>query len=410
VRTARRFTGRPITLLYRRTRLEMPAAAEELEGALEEGNVLEELVTPVEILREGGRVVGVRCVRNALGEPGPDGRRSPVPIAGSEFVVACDSVVVAVGQLPELAFLDGSGVTRHAGGGVLVDPVTRCAGPDGVFAGGDVVIEPGSIISACADGLAAAAAICERLGAPFAGRPWQRPTLSERDILAIKPVRARRVQAERPRMLPASERGGFRLIESTLSDAEAREEALRCVQCTTFCDKCVEVCPNRANYTFAAEPVHWALPLLAVAAGAVGVAGQEAFRVTQNRQIVHVDDFCNECDNCQAFCVHRGRPYADKPRLFLDAASFAAEYANAFRIEGATIRRRERGEERRLSRGGAGWVYDDGVVRIMLADDWRVVEAVALSPWSGTRSLRGAAEMAVLWGGVTRSLPFLLVE
>jgi len=175
VRTARRFTGRPATLLYRRTRAEMPADEEELEGALEEGNILEELVTPVAILRDAGRVVGVRCLRNALGEAGADGRRSPVPVSGSEFIVPCSSVVVAVGQLPELAFLDGSRVMRHEGGGVLVDEATRCAGPRGVFAGGDVVVEPGSIISACADGRAAAEAICEHLGVSVAERPWPRP-------------------------------------------------------------------------------------------------------------------------------------------------------------------------------------------------------------------------------------------
>ena len=113
-------------------------------------------------------MTGVRCVRNTLGEPGPDGRRSPVAIPGSEFVVACDTVIVAVGQLPELAFLDGSRVARHKGGGVLVDGTTRCAGPEGVYAGGDVVVEPGSIISACADGRRAAEAICEHLGVTFA--------------------------------------------------------------------------------------------------------------------------------------------------------------------------------------------------------------------------------------------------
>jgi putative selenate reductase len=409
VRTARRFTGQPVTLLYRRTRTEMPAAEEEIEGALEEGNVLEELVAPVEVLRDDGRVVGVKCVRNSLGAAGPDGRRVPAPVAGSEFSLACDSVIVAVGQLPELAFLDGSRVRRHGGGGVLVDGTTRSAGPAGVFAGGDVVVEPGSIISACADGRAAAEAICAHLGVPFEEPPWRRPSLSEDDIVEIKRVRARRIPAARPAMLPVGWRGGFSLIESTLGDAEARAEALRCVQCSAFCDKCVEVCPNRANYTFTVAPIHWTLPLLAVADGRVHVVGREAFRIEQDRQILHVDDFCNECDNCQTFCVHRGRPYVDKPRLFLDAAPFGAEWDNAFRIEGVTVRRREQGVESSLTVGRAGWTYDDGVVRVELADDWRVIEAAARSLWAGKRSLKPAAEMAVLYDGITKTLPFLLI-
>jgi putative selenate reductase len=293
---------------------------------------------------------------------------------------------------------------------VLVDGTTRSAGPIGIFAGGDVVIEPGSIISACADGRAAAEAICEHLGVSFAERPWTRPVLSEDDVVAIKAVRVRRIPAARPPMLPADDRGGFALIESTLTDAQAREEALRCVQCTTFCDKCVEVCPNRANYTFTIEPVRWTLPLLAVVDGDVRVAGHERFRIAQHRQILHVDDFCNECDNCQTFCVHQGRPYVDKPRLFLDAAGFEAEADNAFRIEGQAVRRRNGGVESRLTVDGAERTFEDGVVRVRLTNEWRVIEATAVAPWAGPRSLRQAAEMAVLYNGVAGTLPFLLVE
>jgi putative selenate reductase len=210
-------------------------------------------------------------------------------------------------------------------------------------------------------------------------------------------------------MLPVAARGGFALIESTLGDREARIEARRCVQCTTFCDKCVEVCPNRANYTFTIEPVRWTLPLLAVVDGAVRVGGHEGFRIVQNRQILHVDDFCNECDNCQTFCVHHGRPYVDKPRLYLDGAAFEAEADNAFRIEGATVRRRERGAESRLTVGAAALTYDDGLVRATLTAEWHVVEATALSPWPGPLSLVRAAEMAVLYGGIANTLPFLLL-
>ena len=410
VRTARRISGRPVALLYRRTRQEMPAAPEELAGALEEGNRLEELVSPVEIVRADGRVTGVRCVRNRLGDPGPDGRRAPVPIDGSDFVVAADTVVVAVGQLPELAFLDGSSISRHRGGGVAVDEATRCAGTTGVFAGGDVVIEPGSIISACADGRAAAESICRHLGVSFAERPWRRPELCERDIVALKRTRALRIEPRRPVMLPVARRADFSLIEATLTAEEARAEARRCVQCTTFCDKCVEVCPNRANYTFTIRPVRWRLPVLDLVDGRVVVVGHEEFVVSQPRQIVHVDDFCNECDDCQTFCVHRGRPYVDKPRLFLDPAAFLAETGNAFRIEGRTVRRRDRGEEARLECGGPMRVFEGGGLRAVLDDGWSVVEAAAGPAFSGPASLRPAAEMAVLYEGITGSLSFLLIE
>lgn len=408
VRTAQRLTGQAVTILYRRTRSEMPAAAEEIEGALEEGNILQELVSPLEVLREAGRVTGVRCIHNRLGQSDADGRRSPQPITGSEFTVPCDSVIVAVGQLPELSFLDGSRVSRHAGGGIVVDQGSRCAGPAAIYAGGDVVIEPGSIISACADGRKAAEAICAQFGIAFAETPRPRPALSEGDILALKQTRARRLPARQPAMLPLAGRSDFALIESTLTEAEAREEALRCVQCATFCDKCVEVCPNRANYTFRIDPVTWQLPLLTWSGSRVVVSGHEPFVVQQDRQILHVDDFCNECDNCQTFCVHHGRPYTDKPRLFLDRVLFESERDNAFRVEGRRVRRRHQGVESCLTVEDGGLLYEDEDLRVRLDVSMRVREAAALHAFEGTRSLKPAAECYLLYMGIRRSLAFLV--
>ena len=106
VRTSHRLTGNPTTMVYRRTRAEMPASPEELEGALEEGNILEELASPhAIILDETAKSSALECVRNRLGEPGPDGRRRPQPIPGSDFLIESDSVIIAVGQSPDFSFL-----------------------------------------------------------------------------------------------------------------------------------------------------------------------------------------------------------------------------------------------------------------------------------------------------------------
>jgi putative selenate reductase len=408
VRTSQRFTGQPVTILYRRTRHEMPAAEEELDGALEEGNVLEELVSPVEVLREGGRVTGIKCVRNKLGEPGPDGRSAPVEVPGSEFVIPCSAVIVAVGQLPELAFLDGSRVARHKGGGVLVDEATRCAGPEGVYAGGDVVIKPESIIAACADGRAAAEAICEHLCVPFA-QPASRPArLSEQEILQVKAVRAHKIEQVKPDCLPTAQRTGLALIEATFNAEAARVEALRCVQCSAFCDKCVEVCPNRANFTFTLTPTAWDVPILSCREGTLAVTGQEPFRVNQTRQILHVDDFCNECDDCQTFCVHQGKPYADKPRLFLNEPDFLLEKDNAYLIQGSTIRQRASGREASLTHTDGRLTYENRHIRAELTPELQIITAFLKQAFDGSLSLRDAAEMEIVRRGVKDSLPFLL--
>lgn len=409
-RTARRLTGAPVAILYRRSRLEMPAAYEEIEAALAEGIELHELVAPVEVVREQGAVTGVRCVRTALGPAGADGRRSPIPVAGSAFVVACDAVVVAVGQLPDLAFLDGSGIVRHPSGGVVVEEASGCAGPDRVYAGGDVVVEPGSIISACADGRRAAEAICRRLGVPFDEPARPRPVLTRGDVDDVRRIRALRIDAEQPAVLPMAARGRASVVEATLTAEQGRREGLRCVQCTTVCDKCVEVCPNRANYAFDMVPVVWDLPVIGDVSGAAGVVGHETFRIVQNRQILHVDDFCNECDNCQTFCVHQGRPYHDKPRLFLDAALFDGDARDACRIDGAAIVGRFGGHLCRLTTDADGRVFEEAGLRVRVDAAWRVLSVEAAGPLETPRSLRRAAELAVVYDGVARELPFLLVR
>ena len=408
-RTAQRFTGQPATIVYRRTRHEMPAAEEEVEGALEEGNILLELATPLRVLREAGVVVGLECICNRLSDPGPDGRRTPEEIPGSEFVIETDTVIVAVGQLPELTFMEDSAVNRHKGGGITVDPLTGAAGPVGVYAGGDVVIKPSSIIDACADGRRAAEAICRQFDIEFEQSPFEPPALSEDDILNVKQMRARKEPQRKPAMIPLVERFDLGVIESTFTDAEAKAEAMRCVQCTAICDKCVEVCPNRANFTFLMQPVHWKLPDLVCQDDGILVAGSRTFDVVQTRQILHVDDWCNECDDCQTFCVHQGKPYFDKPRLFLTEADYLLETDNAFHMDGNTIRRREGGQDLALTVESDELLYEDEYVRLRLTPEFGVKETSLKAAFEGTLSLQPAAEMAVVLHGIRGSLPFLLV-
>jgi len=168
------------------------------------------------------------------------------------------------------------------------------------------------------------------------------------------------------------------------------------------CDKCVEVCPNRANLSYVVDPVHWRLPLFACQEGQARVVGLESFAVEQRRQILHVDDFCNECGNCTTFCVHQGRPFADKPRLFLDEAAFGREEDNAFFLEDNAIRRRERGREFKMTREeGDRYLLETDEMALRFVPSWQgmswTIEDVRLvREFEGTRSLATAAEMAVI--------------
>ena len=143
-------------------------------------------------------------------------------------------------------------------------------------------------------------------------------------------------------------------------------------QCSTFCDKCVEVCPNRANYPYDVEPVHWTLPVLACRDGTLAITGEECFEVNQPQQILHVDDFCNECGNSATFCVHHGKPYTHNPRPLLQEADLEREDDNAFYVQRETIRRRERGQETRLTMQGGALVFENTLVRLNLSPQFAV--------------------------------------
>ncbi len=413
-RTARRITGRSVAVVYRRTEREMPATEEEKEALFAEGNTLIELASPTRVILRDGRVAALRCVRNRLGEPGPDGRREPIRIEGSEFEIEADSVILAIGQRHDIAFLNESAVSLRKSGAIEVDPQTGRAGIEGVYAGGDAVQGPATVIQACSDGLRAARAICATLGMRFEQLPFRPATLSEADIVNLKRVRARKEAQRRPEMLPAAQRDGFDLVEQTLSGALACSEAARCLQCSTFCDKCVEVCPNRANYTYAVSPVSLMLPQISCQDSELVITGERAFRVEQVRQIIHVDDFCNQCGNCATFCVHRGKPYLEKPKLFLNENDFQSEDDYAFYIarngKGWAIKRRKEGQGSWLSvADGSGEIaFENEWLRVTLSSpDWQVQTMQLKQRFQGEFSLVDAAEMHVILKGVTTSLPFL---
>lgn len=362
-------------------------------------------------------MVGLECVRNELGEAGPDGRRRPIPIEGSEFQIEADSIIVAIGQRPDVSFLDGSAVTLRRDGTIAVAPETGLAGEERVYAGGDAVRGPATIVEACADGRRAAEAICQQLGVPFERPSVHLPVLSHEEIVQVKRVRARKALQQEAMLLPLDQRGGFDLVEATLTEEVALAEAARCLQCSTLCDKCVEVCPNRANYTFFVSPANLVVPTVSCQQGSLTVTGEDVFQVEQIRQIIHIDDFCNECGNCETFCVHQGKPYLDKPRLFLRESDFELEEDNAFYVErsmqGWTIRRREGGKESRLSiENGSGELnFENDLLRVRISPaDFRIKAMEMKKDFRGEFSLIGVAEMYVILRGLSASLPFLPFE
>jgi glutamate synthase (NADPH/NADH) small chain len=165
VRTAKRLGAEHAYLIYRRSRDEMPARKEEIEHAEEEGIEITLLAAPVAVLGDAeSRVTRLRCQRMELGEPDASGRRSPVPIKGSEYEVEVDVVVFAVGQGANPLIKDTTpDLHVNKWGNIVADPKTGATEKKGVFAGGDIVTGGATVISAMGAGRRAARAIDEYL-------------------------------------------------------------------------------------------------------------------------------------------------------------------------------------------------------------------------------------------------------
>ena len=163
-RTARRL-GAEVTLVYRRSRVEMPARAEEIGHAEEEGIRFELLTNPVEILGENGAVSGMRCIRMELGEPDASGRRRPVPVAGSEFDIACDEVIVALGTTPNPIIKRSFPALATTPKGTIVADENGKTSVDRLYTGGDAMTGAATVILAMGAGKRSAHAIAEELKA-----------------------------------------------------------------------------------------------------------------------------------------------------------------------------------------------------------------------------------------------------
>ncbi len=260
VRSARRLGAEKVTVLYRRTEAEMPAFADEIQGAREENVDFHFLTAPVRIIREDGKVTGVECIRTELGAPDASGRRRPVPVEGSEFVVPCDAVIPAIGQRMDTSWEDPSCslecTPRHL---IQVNPATMQTSTPHVFAGGDAVTGPATVVEAIAAGHRAAEGMHRFLrGLPMDAveepRMAAEPDACEwSDIPEGCPSEARAHLSH----LDCAVRAACFDEESTgFSEAQAKQEAGRCLNCGVCCEcmACVQACEAKAiDHTMAAE-------------------------------------------------------------------------------------------------------------------------------------------------------------
>jgi NADPH-dependent glutamate synthase beta subunit-like oxidoreductase/NAD-dependent dihydropyrimidine dehydrogenase PreA subunit len=244
-RSLRRLGLQAVRIVYRRSREEMPAMPEEIADAEAEGVAIDFLTAPLEILGNTDTgVTGLKCLRMRLGEPDAGGRRRPLPVEGSDFALAADLVVLAIGQTPDLSVDSGLAVNRM--GRIQVDESGSATSRAGVFAAGDAVTHDRmAVIEAIGMGKKAAAAIsaylCGDRGASARGTAERLPEvvkdLTDQD-------RAPVARISPPKADPADAAGTFAEVELGFDAAQAKAEAARCLNCgpCSECMACVQAC------------------------------------------------------------------------------------------------------------------------------------------------------------------------
>ncbi len=245
-RTARRL-GCEVNVVYRRTRAEMPANVWEVHHAVEEGITVTELATQVEVATECGCVSGLICTKNELGERDSSGRRKPVQIKDSEFLIEADTIIVAIGQKVDAQPVLDGGLDKFNRWGNLDATPMMSLGIPGVFGGGDATRGPATAIEAIADGNRAAIAITNYLEDK---NEFLAPYVMEQTPLEAIELKGYKTAARAKMPMIDMERrlGTFDEVETGYDAETAKQEALRCVDCSICCDcrLCEEACTSGA--------------------------------------------------------------------------------------------------------------------------------------------------------------------
>jgi len=246
-RVARRLGAKEVTLVYRRSHVEIPAIPSEVEDAKVEGVKFMLLTNPVEILSSKDKITGIRCVQMRLGEPDHSGRRRPVPIPNSEFTMAVDELIIAVGQST-----DQRGVQTELEctewGTVKADPVTLATNVPGIFVGGDVFTGPNTVVKAVGHGKHAAISIDRFIRGLdlMEGRAKDRHRVQSYEVDKSNVLVEAR--ASMPKQGLESRKRDFSEVELGFSEARAIQESERCLGCAVCCEceRCVDACTREA--------------------------------------------------------------------------------------------------------------------------------------------------------------------
>ncbi|ADK85110.1 electron transport complex, RnfABCDGE type, B subunit [Desulfarculus baarsii DSM 2075] len=240
-RTCWRLGAKEVTVLYRRSRKEMPANDIEVEEGAHEGLNYKFLAAPTRLIGENGKLKALEYITMELGEPDASGRRRPVPKKGSETIIEVDNVIAAIGQFPDLAFLEGdSGLKVTRWNTIDADETLGQTSVPGIFAAGDAVSGAATVVAAIGGARKAARSIHLYLGGKAQGDPerwYKKPSDVNRRITQIVGAPEPGTRAKMRELTVSERANSFVEVELGLLEEDARREAQRCLQCGLICYK-----------------------------------------------------------------------------------------------------------------------------------------------------------------------------
>lgn len=274
-RAAKRIDGvEKVYIIYRRTKEFMPADREEFDNAIEDGVEFRELLMPIEFDDQK-----LQCQKIKLGEIGKDGRREVIPVNDQFEDIKIDFIISAIGETVDIDILKKNKISINKLGKIETNKLTNETQLENVFIGGDSLRGPSTVVESIADGKKAAEAIIKKENLEISFNK------NLGNLFDIE-QRKKRIIAQKGNVI--------------FQNRAPNPESSRCLECNIICNKCVDVCPNRANISISIN--------------------ENDFR--DINQIIHIDWMCNECGNCETFCPHQGAPYKDKITLFKNEHDF----------------------------------------------------------------------------------------
>ncbi len=269
-RTAVRLGAKDVTVIYRRSHIEIPAIPSEVEDAMKEGVKLMLLTSPTELMVNHGKLTGLRCIKMRLGEPDASGRRRPVPIQNSEFTMALDNMIIAVGQSADQKGVQTE-VECSKWGNAVADPLTLATNIPGVFAGGDIVLGPNTVVKAVGHGIEAAISIDRYIRGVdlMENRVKDRHRVQSYEVDKTGVPLDRR-RASMPKQGVDSRVRDFDEVELGFSEDRVKEESERCLGCAVCCEceRCVDACQRDAiDHTMKDEVIDLHVGALILATG-----------------------------------------------------------------------------------------------------------------------------------------------